>query len=37
MSIFVDCVSFEIMRQLGIDTAFSFDPHFTRHGFKCIS
>ncbi len=24
----VDCVSFEMMRNLGIETAFAFDPHF---------
>jgi len=33
---FVDCVSFEIMRHLGIRTAFTFDPHFGEQGFKCI-
>ena len=32
----VDCVSFEIMRNLGIETAFSFDPHFKQQGFKSI-
>jgi len=32
----VDCVSFEVMRQLGIKTAFTFDPHFAEQGFKCI-
>lgn len=32
----VDCVSFEIMRTLGIKTVFAFDPHFTEQGFKCI-
>ncbi len=32
----VDCVSFEIMRNLGIETAFTFDTHFKQHGFKCI-
>ena len=30
---FVDCVSFEIMRTLGIKTAFTFDPHFREQGF----
>lgn len=33
---FVDCISFEIMRQLGIETAFSFDSHFAKQGFQCI-
>lgn len=32
----VDCVSFEIMRTLGIKTVFAFDPHFTEQGLKCI-
>jgi predicted nucleic acid-binding protein len=29
----VDCVSFEIMRTLGIRNSFSFDPHFREQGF----
>jgi predicted nucleic acid-binding protein len=29
----VDCTSFEIMRQIGIETAFTFDPHFSEQGF----
>ena len=29
----VDCTSFEIMRQLGIASAFAFDPHFSEQGF----
>ena len=29
----VDCVSFEIMRTLGIKNAFSLDPHFKEQGF----
>ncbi len=33
----VDCVSFEMMRNLGIETAFAFDPHFKELGFKFIS
>ena len=33
---FVDCVSFEIMRTLGIKTAFTFDPHFKEQGFTAI-
>ena len=32
----VDCVSFEIMRRLDLDTAFAFDSHFALQGFKCI-
>ncbi len=32
----VDCVSFEVMRQRGIRTAFTFDPHFAEQGFECI-
>ena len=29
----VDCTSFEVMRQLGIRTAFAFDAHFAEQGF----
>jgi predicted nucleic acid-binding protein len=29
----VDCTSFEIMREEGLDTAFTFDPHFHEQGF----
>ncbi len=32
----VDCMSFEIMRGLGIETAFTFDSHFAEQGFRCI-
>jgi len=32
----VDCVSFELMREMGIDTAFTFDPHFAEQGFRCL-
>ena len=32
----VDCTSFEIMRQLGITSAFAFDPHFSEQGFEVI-
>jgi len=32
----VDCASFELMRQLGIETAFTFDPHFAEQGFECV-
>ena len=33
----VDCVSFEIMRNLGIKKVFAFDPHFKEQGFEVIS
>ena len=32
----VDCVSFEVMRGLGLETAFAFDAHFAQQGFRCI-
>jgi len=32
----VDCVSFEIMRTLGVKAVFAFDPHFSEQGFRCI-
>jgi predicted nucleic acid-binding protein len=32
----VDCVSFEIMRRLGIKNVFTFDRHFKEQGFVCI-
>lgn len=32
----VDCISFEIMRNLGIKTIFTFDSHFEEQGFRCI-
>jgi uncharacterized protein len=32
----VDCSSFESMRRLGIETAFAFDEHFHKQGFKVI-
>lgn len=32
----VDCVSFELMRQLGLDTAFTFDAHFREQGFRSV-
>jgi predicted nucleic acid-binding protein len=32
----VACVSFEIMRSLGLDTAFAIDDHFNRQGFTCL-
>ena len=32
----VDCVSFEVMRDLGIKSAFAFDPHCREYGFTVI-
>lgn len=32
----VDCTSFEIIRHLGLDKIFSFDPHFREQGFELI-
>jgi predicted nucleic acid-binding protein len=32
----VDCVSFEIMHKLGINTVFAFDRHFEEQGFGMI-
>jgi len=29
----VDCISFEIMRQVRLEKAFTFDPHFSEQGF----
>ena len=33
----VDCISFEIMRALGIKAAFAFDAHFKEAGFQAIA
>lgn len=30
----VDCSSFDTMRRLDIETAFTFDPHFREQGFS---
>lgn len=32
----VDCTSFEVMRELRLQTAFAFDPHFAEQGFTCM-
>jgi predicted nucleic acid-binding protein len=32
----VDCVSFEVMRELGIRSTFTFDGHFREYGFTPI-
>lgn len=32
----VDCVSFELMRQIGIRTTLTLDRHFQEQGFACI-
>jgi len=31
----VDCVSFGVMRRLGIERAFTLDQHFAEQGFEC--
>jgi predicted nucleic acid-binding protein len=33
----VDCVSFELMRRLGLRTAFAFDQDFADQGFTCLT
>ena len=33
----VDCVSFELMRSLGIRSVFAFDNHFKEQGFVIMS
>lgn len=30
----VDCISFEVMRRQGIETAFAFDARVSEHGFR---
>ena len=32
----VDCVSFEVMRERGIEICFTIDKHFAEHGFEPI-
>jgi predicted nucleic acid-binding protein len=31
-----DCISFLVMHEFGIDTAFAFDKHFVQAGFKRV-
>lgn len=31
-----DCISFIVMKNFGIDTAFAFDNHFVQAGFKKV-
>lgn len=33
---YTDCLSFTVMRALGITTSFGFDCHFERAGFYCF-
>lgn len=33
----VDCLSFEIMRRLGLNQVFAFDHHFDEQGFICLT
>lgn len=33
----VDCVSFEVMRRLGLRCVFCFDPHFEEQGFERLT
>lgn len=32
----VDCVSFQLMRRIGINRAFTFDAHFAEMGFEAL-
>ena len=32
----VDCISFEVMRRLGLSRAFAMDAHFSTQGFTCV-
>jgi predicted nucleic acid-binding protein len=32
----VDCTSFTVMREIGLDRAFTVDPHFAEHGFEVL-
>ncbi len=32
----VDCISFDVMRRLGTERAFTLDEHFREQGFECL-
>jgi predicted nucleic acid-binding protein len=32
----VDCISFDVMRRLGLHTVFTFDRHFAEQGFQIL-
>lgn len=32
----VDCISFTLLQNLGINRVFTFDPHFQEQGFQCL-
>jgi len=32
----VDCVSFEVMPRLDLNSVFCFDPHFAEQGFRVV-
>ena len=34
---FTDCVSFAVMKRMGVKRVFSFDRHFARVGFKLVA
>jgi len=33
----VDCVSFHMMRRMGVKDVFAFDKHFVEQGFTCVT
>ena len=32
----VDCISFDLIRRLGLPLVFAFDPHFQEQGFELL-
>lgn len=32
----VDCISFAVLRQRGVDAVFAYDEHFTNQGFRLL-
>ncbi len=34
---FVDCISFVVLRRLGLQKAFAFDHHFEEQGFRLVT